>query len=70
MHKKISKVVVNVLPIKCSSIIHLVIYFILLCLVINTIGTFANGEPNENFFFDGKKQESIYDRILKDNGRR
>ncbi len=57
MNKKSRIFDVNVPPTKCSSSIRLVIYFILLWLIINTIGTFANGEPNGNFLSEGKNEK-------------
>jgi hypothetical protein len=53
MHKKSSKADANALPTKFSS----VKYLILLCLIVNIMSVFVNGEPSENIFVDGKNQK-------------
>jgi len=44
----------NILPKKYLLSIHHVINFILLCLIINSIGTFAKSDSNGNFLSEEK----------------
>ncbi len=61
MHKKSSKVDVNVLP------FHLVLYLILLYLIVNPKSVFANGKLSENFLVNGKNEKVFMSELSNIN---
>ncbi len=54
MNEKIRMIGGNILPKKYSLSIDHIINFILLCLIINPIGTFAKSDSNGNFLSEEK----------------